>query len=215
MANPGAFGRRLTRRREELGLSLEDLSKRTGTAVPYLRHLETSPVAMPDARAILKLAAGLETTSAYLFGTEMDRPSGAGGAGESPSTSEISEDECWRLIGPGGVARLVFDSERGPTALPVNFRTVDRAIVFRTESGSHFDHLDGQEPVGLEIDQLDEASSSGWSVLLTGRVRRPTDEAELEKLRDVGVSPWPGGGDDHYLVLEAQEITGRGIDVER
>jgi len=212
MAEASDLGRRVGHQRRQLQLSVEQLAERTGMAVPYLEHIESSPTAMPDAQTVMKLATALETTTAYLLGT--DRAPGGRHAGGAPVMVALDQVECWDLVAGGGVGRLVFDSERGPTALPVNFRVFDREVVFRTEPGSHFDQLDGAERVGLEVDHIDDAFSQGWSVLVTGTVRPPADDAELDRVQHLDVSPWAGGEKEHYRILESCQITGRRISTQ-
>lgn len=207
MPEPGDLGRRVAQRRHVLGLSVEQLAGRTGMAGTYLEHLESSAVAMPDARALLKLAAALETSTAYLLGTGPHRPTEAPAA---PGVETLDVEECWRLIAEMNVGRVVFDSERGPVAEPVNFGVADRVAFFRTDPGSQVDRLAGQEPVGLEVDLIDDALARGWSVLLTGRVRR-AGAPEVERLGRAGVKPWSGREGANYLVLEPSEVTGRRI----
>ena len=215
MQDPGDFGRRLATRRTELELTFDDLASRTGMAVPYLRHLEADPDARPDLRAVAKLARALNVTTSYLLGTGANRPPGSGSAEPNARIVQLEEDECWDLIARGGVGRLVFDSDRGPTAEPVNFRVLPpRSIVNRTESDTHIAGLAGADPVGFEVDHIDEAMSTGWSVFLTGAMRRADDVDELEVLRGLDVSPWAGGSKDAYMVLEVSETTGRRIELD-
>jgi nitroimidazol reductase NimA-like FMN-containing flavoprotein (pyridoxamine 5'-phosphate oxidase superfamily) len=52
--------------------------------------------------------------------------------------------------------------------------------------------------------------SEGWSVLVTGRVRRVSPD-ELHQLETFGIEPWAGGERTVYLRLEPREVTGRRI----
>ena len=128
---------------------------------------------------------------------------------------ELDVEECWRLIAPGGVGRVVFDGERGPSALPVNYRMSGHQVVFRTLAGSQLDQAVGHDPVGFEVDRIDDTFSVGWSVLASGRLRRARDESERDVLADLDVEPWSGAGRDTYLVLEVLQLTGRRIEAER
>jgi len=211
MADPGNLGRRVAYRRRELGLSVEDLAARTGMAAPYLEHVETSPTAAPDARALMKIATALETSTAYLLGAGPHQLPEHRSLEEPPTVVTLGRQESWRLISPAGIGRLVFDSERGPTALPVAYGARAHDLVFATHPGTHLDHLDGEEPVGLEADHLDEAIGESWSVLVTGRVRLVTDPNELAELTALAGTKWEGSEGIHVLVLEPAEVTGRRI----
>lgn len=214
MVDPGDFGRRVATRRAELEMGVDELAARTEMAVPYLRHLETDPDARPDLRAVHKLARALDVTTGYLLGTGANRPPGSGRGEPAAHIVVLSDEDAWELIRPGGVGRIVFDGERGPTAEPVNFAVLaPRSIVARTEPGSRIAALDGTDPVGFEVDHLDEAMRTGWSVFLTGAMHRATDPDELEVLRRLDVAPWAGGHRDAYMVLEVSETSGRRIEL--
>jgi len=211
MTDPGSLGRRVAQRRQELDLSTEDLAARSGMAASYLRHVETSPTAAPDARALMKIATALETSTAYLLGGAPHRAPPHRALSRAPTVTALGRAACWALISPGGIGRLVFDSERGPTALPVSYRARPRDLVFATVAGTHLDHLDGQDPVGLEVDHLDDAIGEGWSVLVTGRVRRVTEPDEAAELGRMADTRWTGGDGAHLLVLDPTEVTGRRV----
>jgi len=65
--------------------------------------------------------------------------------------------------------------------------------------------------VSLEVDQIDEPMSEGWSVLVTGRARLIVDPTELEQYADLVIDPWPGGRREGIIRIEAGEISGRRI----
>ena len=64
--------------------------------------------------------------------------------------------------------------------------------------------------MSFEVDRVDEAMSEGWSVLVTGRLRRVSPD-ELRRLENLGVEPWAGGPRSVYLRLELREVSGRRI----
>ena len=120
-------------------------------------------------------------------------------------------DECRALVAPGGVGRVVFSDERGPVALPVNFRMLAGTVVFRTEPDSGLlSNLPNRE-ISFEVDHLDEALTEGWSVLLSGDGRAVVDPSEYEQVESLGIAPWAGGRRDTYVVLAPIQVTGRRI----
>jgi Pyridoxamine 5'-phosphate oxidase len=52
--------------------------------------------------------------------------------------------------------------------------------------------------------------SSGWSVLVTGRVRRVSPD-EFRRLEDLGIEPWAGGQRSVYLRIDLRDVSGRRI----
>lgn len=130
--------------------------------------------------------------------------------------TELDEDQCMRLISAGGVGRIAYSSRYGPAVLPVNYKVHDGAIVFRTAEHSPLDEdlrtgIEGADyTVAFEIDDFDEASRAGWSVLLQGPAHHVTDEdrAWAEK---AGVEAWPAGDRELFVRIIPSRVTGRRV----
>jgi nitroimidazol reductase NimA-like FMN-containing flavoprotein (pyridoxamine 5'-phosphate oxidase superfamily) len=209
-ARSGDLGRRVAARRREIGLTREDVALRAGMSSRYLDYLEHSPDAALTAGALLQLAAALETTPEFLRGGHVDRPPGPGRAGPHPQLDVLSREESELYLARGGVGRFVFLARQGPVALPVNFRYLDGDVLFRTRPNGALAAAAGTT-VSLEVDQIDEPMSEGWSVLVTGRARLVDDPAELERAADLGIEPWPGGRREALMRIKAEAISGRRI----
>ena len=210
MAHSGDLGHRVAERRREVGLTRDDVALRAGMNSGYLDYLEHSPDAALTAGALLRLAAALETTPEFLRGGHVDRPPGPGRAGPHPHLDVLSREECELHLAGGGVGRFVFLAPQGPVALPVNFRYLDGDVLFRTRPKGALAAAAGTT-ASLEVDQIDEAMSEGWSVLVTGRARLVDGPAELEQAADLGIEPWPGGHREALMRIETEEISGRRI----
>ena len=123
----------------------------------------------------------------------------------------LSWDECFTLLGQGTVGRLVYSDELGPAAVPVNYALAGQHIVFRSEDGSKVRGLRDHR-VAFEVDHIDDASRSGWSVL----VRGTSEEVEFERLPellgridgDVPL-PWKKGIHKIWVVITPKTVTGR------
>jgi len=129
---------------------------------------------------------------------------------------ELSRDECLALISPGGIGRVAFGGQYGPTVLPVNYRVHDGSIVFRTRAGGAMDedlrtNIDDLEiMIAFQIDRVDEEKREGWSVLIQGPAHHVA-ESELPEVTDADVTPWAGGDRRHYVRIAPHRITGRRI----
>ncbi len=211
IAGPGDLGRRVADHRRQLRLSPQELAARAGMAVGYLEDLESRPAHLTT-EAMLRLASALDTTPGALLGGDVERAPGPGEPAARRSLEALSCEEAKRRLATGGVGRLVFHAaERGPVALPVNYRLVDGDIVFRTATDTSLAAAVGQDPVSFEVDQIDEALSQGWSVLVTGRLDRVEDPAELRRLSERSVRPWPGDDRNVMLRVVVSDISGRRI----
>jgi transcriptional regulator with XRE-family HTH domain len=201
----------VTERRQALGLSAEDLASRAGMDVAYVRRLETTSSAQLSREALRRLALALDTTVDALSGGGGLAPPGRTDPSGRPFLADIDPGECWPLIAPGGVGRVVFVEERGPVALPVNFRMLEHDVVFRTEASSALMHALSQGTVSFEVDNIDDALAEGWSVLLSGVGHLIEDPEERQVAESLGVGPWAGGERNIYVRIVSREISGRRI----
>ncbi len=91
------------------------------------------------------------------------------------------------------------------------------AILFRTSADSLTAEelstgVKGSEyRVAFEIDDFNQASRDGWSVLVQGPAHHLDDEAERADALAAGVEAWPGGEHDHFIKIVPMRITGRRI----
>lgn len=210
--DPGDLGRRVAMRRQELGMSRQDLAARAGMHQSYLTFLETQAEARPSPAALARLAASLDTSVVWLRGGGLERPVGSGSQPVGvPELQVLGTDECFSLIAPGGVGRVVFDDQRGPVALPVNFRLVGRAVVFRTGHGTILGAVQAGRAVSVEVDHLDDVRGEGWSVLVTGVPSQVVDPSVLEAVANLDLHPWAGGDRPVVVQIVPEETTGRRI----
>ncbi|WP_436763051.1 pyridoxamine 5'-phosphate oxidase family protein [Streptosporangium sp. V21-05] len=218
IATPGDLGRRVSRLRESLGLSREQLAGRAGVDLGYVEYLEES-AASPAAETVSRLASALEVGVEELLGATADLPPGRGRPAAGPVLERLTERECLRLLSPGGVGRVAFNDPGGPAILPVNYVLRDGSIVFRTAFGGPLDEalrtgVRGVElKIGFEVDRIDEAGRAGWSVLVRGGAHHvSSEEAEEHAVAAAsGVQPWAGGDRELYVTIVPAEITGRRI----
>ncbi|MFE4823048.1 helix-turn-helix domain-containing protein [Streptomyces sp. NPDC056704] len=209
----GDIGRRIARRREELGLTREETAYRAGTAPGYVRYLEEQSTATPGPGVLIRLADVLETSVAALRGGDADLPPGTGRAAHHAQLIELSAEECRARLSTHGVGRLATETAEGPLIVPLNYSVVDGAIAFRTAPGTTSAKAVGTD-VAFEVDHIDEALSQGWSVLVRGRARAVTDPDAARRLEEHAYSDaWAGGERSLWVCVDPVAVTGRRIDV--
>lgn len=207
----GDIGRRLAQRRQELGLTLEQVAKRAGIVPGYLQYVEEQPSAVPGPTFLLRVAEALQTSVQRLRGAEAGLPPGIGEAAAQPVLSPMGPDECLALLSDHGVGRVAVTTGEGPAIAPVNYDVVDGAVVFRTAPDSLPSQAAGAE-AAFEVDRIDEALSEGWSVLVLGPAAEVTDAETVLDLRTRAHStPWAGGDREMWIRIEPVRITGRRI----
>jgi hypothetical protein len=95
----------------------------------------------------------------------------------------------------------------------VNYALDHGVIVIRTYAGTKFAAADHAN-VTFEVDQIDQLTRSGWSVLVRGLAEEVTSEHRTELIKRTkasGVEPWAPGDHGHWIRLIPQEISGRRI----
>jgi uncharacterized protein len=134
---------------------------------------------------------------------------------ESPAPQarwqELSRSECFDLLASERLGRVAFVDDRGPVVFPVNFVLDRHMVVFRTDDGAKLDIASRGGRVAFEVDRTDEASQTGWSVLVRGEVIEVTDAAELARLRELGLHPWAPGPKTRYVRILPAMLSGRRI----
>jgi uncharacterized protein len=105
---------------------------------------------------------------------------------------ELTWDECFALLAEESVGRLVYADELGPAAVPVNYGLAGHDIGFCSEDGSKIRGLQDHD-VAFEVDHIDQATHSGWSVLVRGTSGMVEIDQVIGVLKRIdGDPPLPG-----------------------
>lgn len=119
---------------------------------------------------------------------------------------------CLELLASVPVGRVGFFADGEVVILPVNHAVDGQDVVFRTAPGSKLSAAEGQELVAFEADSYDPQTRTGWSVLATGRVEVVYDDAEIERLSGLRLSPWASAVERPFWIrIRPVSITGRRI----
>jgi nitroimidazol reductase NimA-like FMN-containing flavoprotein (pyridoxamine 5'-phosphate oxidase superfamily) len=132
---------------------------------------------------------------------------------QSVQISEVlSRAQCEDLLSRHRFGRIGVHTSDGPAIFPVNYVWSSGRIVIRTAPGLKVTAA-VQNEVAFEIDEADEKSRSGWSVLVVGVAYEVSDAVDevSEALRNVPVDVWAPGAKDLVLRIEPRSITGRAI----
>ncbi|HZQ58462.1 MAG TPA: pyridoxamine 5'-phosphate oxidase family protein [Acidimicrobiales bacterium] len=129
----------------------------------------------------------------------------------------LSEAECLALLASTTVGRLVYVDDVGPTAVPVNYAVAGRDVIIRVEGGAK-QHAMAQPVLTFEVDQIDEVTRSGWSIVLRGTGREVDMESVASLLRQMEgrfPTPWAFGVHNVWLRITPATVTGRRLAAER
>jgi uncharacterized protein len=136
--------------------------------------------------------------------------------GESPDpgvVDELSEAECWELVATQPIGRVAIIVGHYPLVFPVNYAVDGKTILYRTGVGTKL-YAVHRSNVTFEVDEIDTAHRSGWSVMVKGvaqelSVRR--DRQVISRAELTGAEPWAGGEREHLIRIVADQVTGRRI----
>ncbi len=121
---------------------------------------------------------------------------------------ELPPDECRRLLTAHAVGRVAWNGPWSPTVVPVNFVVVADEIWFRTTAHSSLARELDDLAVTFQVDDVDDFTRSGWSVLVRGTAHVVYDAARLPRSWP-GLETWPIGAHPLHVVVEPREVTGR------
>lgn len=124
---------------------------------------------------------------------------------------ELTKQECFELLAGQHLGRVVLVDDHGPLALPVNFVLDHYTVLFRTDEGAKLEVASRGGRIGFEVDGVDEATRTGWSVLVRGEATEVTDPTELARVRQLPLYPWAPGAKTRYVRILPTVLTGRRI----
>ena len=119
----------------------------------------------------------------------------------------LDEQECLRLLASRSVGRFAYVARAGtPDIAPVNYVLDGRDVLVRSGPGPKLQAAERRENVAFEVDDVDETSHTGWSVVVVGRARVL---AERERVQADVPAPWSSGPRRHVVRITPARITGR------
>lgn len=125
---------------------------------------------------------------------------------------ELSRPECQERLGSHSMGRVAWSAGGEQYILPVSYAMNAGHVVFRTSPHGALAQLLRPTNVAFEIDQVDEAAETGWSVVVHGRaqgVALPQELALLWARSDI--VPWAPGTRNTFISIDPQTISGRTV----
>jgi hypothetical protein len=130
------------------------------------------------------------------------------------SLERLNRSECLNMLALAQVGRVGFVVDGQPEILPVNYALDGDTVLFRTDEGSVLNRA-SMANVAFEVDSIDEAFQSGWSVLVRGRGECIADAVDptSERIRRLTLITWAPGERDRWFTIRPTSITGRRLRV--
>jgi uncharacterized protein len=127
---------------------------------------------------------------------------------------ELDRAECLRLLGEGTVGRLVVPTPAGtPLIRPVNYALdpASQSVVFRCAEGTKLTSLVRAAHAWFEIDEIDDAARTGWSVIVAGVTEAVTRPDDVRRLEGLGLDSWAAGPAAKWFRIRARVVSGRRV----
>ncbi len=127
-------------------------------------------------------------------------------------TGELDVRTCRELLARGEVGRVAVCTPEGPQILPVTYAVDGTSVVFRTAPYGVLGRHAWHGRIAFEVDEIDVATRSGWSVVATGAGELVEEPGELAGLRAFNnPQPWASGSRLLYVRLVWSSLTGRRV----
>ncbi len=134
----------------------------------------------------------------------------SGGIGGRGHLLGLEPDECKQLLRDASVGRLCWVSSAGVTALPVSYGVHgDGRLGVRVGAESLLAELAAGASVAFEVDDIDAATLTGWSVLVHGTARAWEGEFPADLCR-----PWAPGPRGLALQITPRAYSGRSVSAD-
>ena len=121
--------------------------------------------------------------------------------------TRTSGDECRLLVRGHSVGRVGWVSKVGLQVLPVTYVSDGDRIYFRTDPNSLLGELAAPTRVAFEVDDIDIATATGWSVLVQGDAVAYDGDPELVRLPE----PWAPGDRSLVVVITGSRYSCRAV----
>jgi nitroimidazol reductase NimA-like FMN-containing flavoprotein (pyridoxamine 5'-phosphate oxidase superfamily) len=128
-------------------------------------------------------------------------------------TEALDQRDCWDLLRHGAVGRLAVVVDGEPDIFPVNYVVDHGTIVFRTDAGRKLTAA-ANRPVAFEVDGVDGASATAWSVVVHGFGTEIRELDDVIEAMELPLHPWQAGAKARFIRVKASSVTGRRIQLQ-
>ena len=123
----------------------------------------------------------------------------------------LSPAQCLDLLGRAAVGRVAVTVAALPAIFPVNYALLDDQIIFLTGEGTKRLAAVERAVVAFQVDHIDEATASGWSVMAIGVAEEIIDLEEIRAAEAMDLRPFASGDRTHFVKIRPEFLSGRRI----
>ena len=123
---------------------------------------------------------------------------------------ELAAEECAQRLSSASMGRVGWTVGGLQQILPVSYAMDAGRVVFRTSAYGALAHLRHPTNVAFEIDQVDAAAGTGWSVVVQGSAHAVVLPQELVDLwARPDIVPWAPGTRNVFIAITVHALSGR------
>jgi nitroimidazol reductase NimA-like FMN-containing flavoprotein (pyridoxamine 5'-phosphate oxidase superfamily) len=131
---------------------------------------------------------------------------------EGSAVGELTQAECQEHLASASMGRVAWSVGTMQHILPVSYAMHVGNVVFRTSPYGTLAHLERPTPVAFEIDAVDDAAGTGWSVVVQGRAQAVLLSQVLSDLWARGdIVPWAPATRNVFISITPHTISGRRV----
>ena len=122
----------------------------------------------------------------------------------------IGREQCLDLLRANHLGRVAWQAADLPQILPVTYAMHQGSVYFRTTPDGILSELAQPTRVALEVDELDQQTRSGWSIVLQGRTSAVTEpDAVADLWAADSLVPWAAGNRTLFICIRPDRVSGR------
>jgi hypothetical protein len=130
----------------------------------------------------------------------------------APHSRELTVEECEQRLACASMGRVGWTVGGLQQILPVSFAMEAGRVVFRTSAYGVLAHLRQPTNVAFEIDEVDPAGGTGWSVVVQGSAQAVVLPQKLVDLwARPDIVPWAPGTRNLFIAITVQALSGRAV----
>jgi nitroimidazol reductase NimA-like FMN-containing flavoprotein (pyridoxamine 5'-phosphate oxidase superfamily) len=122
----------------------------------------------------------------------------------------MGRQQCLDLIESHHLGRIAWQAADVPQILPISYAMHQGSLYFRTLPDGLLAELAQPTSVALEVDDLDQQTRTGWSIVLHGHssaVREPDELADM--WASDSLVPWAAGNRTLFIRIRPDRIERR------
>lgn len=122
----------------------------------------------------------------------------------------MGRQQCLDLIESHHLAHIAWQAADLPQILPISYAMHQGSVYFRTLPDGLLAELAQPTSVALEVDDLDQQTRTGWSIVLHGHSSAVREPDELTDLwASDSLVPWASGNRTLFIRIRPDRIEGR------